>query len=877
MSRLPAERPPLPIDPVLPAACAAVAAHGRLVLTAEPGAGKTTRLPAALLDASGPAGGSVLVVEPRRIAAVLAARFVAAERGEPIGKTVGYAVRFDEATGPQTRLCYLTDGLLLRRLAADPMLRGVGTVVLDELHERRLATDLALALLRRLQQGARPDLKLVAMSATLDAGAVAGFLGDCPVLHAPGRVFPVAVTFAPTTDSRPLETQVASAVRSLVDDGLDGDVLVFLPGAAEIRRCAQALANLAGQCDLALRPLHGALPQAEQDLALQPEPRRKVILATNLAETSVTLPGVVAVVDSGLHRSAGHAAWSGLPTLQVARVSKASATQRAGRAGRLRPGRCLRLYTQHDHDGRPQFDKPEVLRADLTEPLLLLAALGVEAQAPDLWLTPPPPEAIQAGRNVLCDLGALDATGAVTAMGRRLLRFPLHPRLARVLVEAVDRGVGDEGCLCAALLGERDLRTGAADPGRIPHGFSDVAALAEAFTAAEQGRFDARTLRDLGLDAGAARQVQRVRDQLRAAVRGDVGSRQKPPPSAAVAREEALAIAVLTGFGDRLARRRSPGSVELELAGGLPLRLGPRSEASEPMLLAIVDAEERRETRSVPPLQGRAPSGNSKAQQRAPVAASTTEVRIASGVEAAWLLDLYPERIDDERLLTWDDATGRVLQHERLLYRGLVLDASVQPAPADEKAAALLHGAVRAAGLGAVTDAEGLEALRLRLAFAREHAGLHDLPALEDADVDAALGQLCQGRTALGQVRAADLLALLQGQVAAACGGKGQRLLDETAPAALTLPGGRRLRLHYAAGQMPWIASRLQDFFGQAQGPRIASGRVAVVLHLLAPNQRPVQVTTDLAGFWLRHYPTLRKELGRRYPRHAWPEDPLRP
>ncbi|WP_272946328.1 helicase-related protein, partial [Anaeromyxobacter sp. PSR-1] len=525
---------PLPIDPLLPEVVAALRAGPSLVIEAPPGAGKTTRVPRALHEAGLAGAGEVVVLEPRRLAARMAARRVAEELGERPGETVGYQVRFDEMAGPRTRIRYVTEGLLTRRLLSEPALPGVGAVVLDELHERHLQGDLALAFLRRLQRTARPDLKLVAMSATLDAGPVAAFLG-APALRSEGRRFEVAVEhLSPEEAAAPdlrLEERVARAVRRLHREGLDGDVLVFLPGAAEIRRAREALAAWAAGAGVDVLPLHGDLPPEEQDRAVRPGPRRKVILSTNVAETSITIDGVVAVVDSGLARIASHSPWSGLPTLEVKKISRASAAQRAGRAGRTRPGRAVRLYTRHDHDARPEFEVPEILREDLSETLLALAGLGAAADLE--WLEPPPAPALEAARALLADLGAVDAAGAPTAAGRAMLRFPLHPRLGRLLVEAAARGVPDDGALLAALLGERDLRErraleGAALP---PTGPSDLLELAQAFEEAARARFDPDRLRRMGVSPGAAQAVERSRRQLQRLARSLPRAVPRPPPA----------------------------------------------------------------------------------------------------------------------------------------------------------------------------------------------------------------------------------------------------------------------------------------------------------------------------------------------------------
>ncbi len=427
---------PLPIDPLLPELVAALREGPSVVVEAPPGAGKTTRVPRAIHEAGLAGGREVVVLEPRRLAARLAARRVAAELGERAGETVGWQVRFEEVASPRTRIRYVTEGLLGRRLLSDPSLPGVGAVVLDEFHERHLQGDLALALLRRLQRTSRPDLRIVAMSATLDAAPVAAYLG-APSLRSEGRLHELGVEhLSPEEAARPdrLEEQVARAVRRLLREQPAGDVLVFLPGAAEIRRAREALAAAADRDGVDLLPLHGDLPPDEQDRAVRPGPRRKVILSTNVAESSVTIEGVAAVVDSGLARVASHSPWSGLPTLEVRRISRASAAQRAGRAGRTGPGRVLRLFTRHDHDSRPEYDVPEVLREDLAETVLALASLGALDGFP--WFEPPPPAALEAARALLLRLGAIDGRGAPTETGRAMLRVPGHPRQARLLVEA---------------------------------------------------------------------------------------------------------------------------------------------------------------------------------------------------------------------------------------------------------------------------------------------------------------------------------------------------------------------------------------------------------------------------------------------------------
>ncbi len=845
---------PLPIDGLLPDVVAALRTARALVVEAPPGAGKTTRVPRALLEAGLAGDGEVVVLEPRRLAARLAARRVAEEMGERPGETVGWQVRFEEVAGPRTRLRYVTEGLLTRRLVASPGLPGVSAVVLDEFHERHLQGDLALALLRRLQETSRPDLKLVVMSATLDAGPVARYLG-APALRSEGRLFDVSVEYLSPSDAARddrLEERVASAVRRVLSDSPAGHVLVFLPGMAEIRRAAAACASLAARHGADVLPLHGDLSPEEQDRAVRPSTRRKVILSTNVAETSVTIDGVTAVVDSGLARVASHSPWSGLPRLEVRSVSRASAAQRTGRAGRTGPGRCIRLYTRHDHDVRPEFDAPEVLREDLSETFLSIAALGGTALE---WLDPPPPPAAAAARSLLRDLGAIGADGAITDLGRRLLRFPLHPRLARLVLEAHGRGAGEAGALAAALLGERSIRERGPDRpgGATPTGPSDLLELAHLFGQSARARFDPARSRALGLSPGAVEAVERSRRQL-SRLLPRAGASASLDPSAS---DEAILLATLAAYPDRVARRRAPGSAEVVLEGGGSARLDESSVVREAAFLVAVDADERRDRRVTGPAAGRG---------------GGVVVRIASAVLPEQLLELFPDALRWEQHLRWDAGAERVDAFEQMRYRDLVLEESRKPSPDPDRAAALLAEAALARGPRAFAADGELDRLLDRLAFVAAASPEAGIAAPGEAALEAMLRSLCAGRRSFAELREAGIAGAVLGELDPAR----RALLDRLAPERVALGGGRQVRVHYeAGGKPPHVESRLQDFFGLSRGPTLAGGKVPLVLHLLAPNMRAVQVTTDLKGFWERHYPALRRELMRRYPRHAWPEDPL--
>jgi ATP-dependent RNA helicase HrpB len=839
LARLPA----LPIDDVLADVVAAIRGQGRAVLVAPPGAGKTTRVPGALLDA-GVVSGSIVVLQPRRLAARLAAARVASERGGELGGEVGYEIRFDRKVSKDTRISFVTEGVLTRRLLADPELRGVGCVVIDEFHERHLDGDLALALVERLR-ARRKDLALAVMSATLDAEPVAAFLDGAPVVRSEGRAFPIAIEHVEQPDDRPLGKQVAAAVRRIAQDKLDGDILVFLPGAGEIRRCAEDLADVAALFDLAVLPLHGDLTADEQDRAVRPAKQRKVILATNVAETSVTIDGVVCVIDSGLARIARHSPWTGLPSLQVEPVSRASCAQRAGRAGRTRPGRVVRLYTKHDHDTRRAFEVPEVARTDLAGAALELYGAGLAGIGALRWYETPPATAVTAADELLVRLGAVE-NSAITELGTRMLRFPVHPRLARMIVEAERAGVATEACTIAALLGGRELRLerrGPAGAARMSSP-SDLIDDLDAMLDARSHGLRADRLRRDHLDIGTAHAVDKASRQLERIARDETR-----PPATDNEVDRALQLAILAGFPDRVGKRRAPRSSEIVFAGGGSGQLAPSSAVIDAELMVAVDVAET----------------GAKGQ------ASRVQIRRASAIEASWLLDHYIDRIGERDELTWNAQRERVERIVQITYDGLAIDDTrdVEGARKAGAAAAELLAKHALANLDKLVDADALAQWRARVALVAKIAPKSGLVAPTDDALATVIAKACDGLISLDELRKAGLLELLDASL-----GEHKPLVDRLAPTHLGLPRRRRAPIHYQLDQPPWIASRMQDFFGLARAPAVADGRVPLVLHLLAPNQRAVQVTQDLPGFWVNHYPALRKQLMRRYPKHAWPEDP---
>ena len=768
----------LPVDALLPEIVASLQRHPCLVIEAQPGAGKTTRVPSALLSA---VAGEILVLEPRRIAARLAARRVAWELGEAVGETVGYKVRFEEVTGPRTRLLFVTEGILTRRLLTDPGLAGVDVVVLDEFHERHLDSDLALALLRRLQRS-RPELRIVIMSATLDAAPVARYLDQCPVLRSEGRMFPLELRHLPYSPE-PLHIQVRGAVELLMLERHEGHVLVFLPGVAEIRRTMRECEAIARSRGLSLLPLHGELSPTEQDRAIESSQKQKLILATNVAESSVTVDGVTAVIDSGLARIASHSPWTGLPTLEIGRVSQASARQRAGRAGRTAPGRVLRLYPEEDYLRRQEHETPEIDRSDLSQLCLALRVLGTDDIYSIEWLDAPPQVAV---RNAQLLLDRLGATGEMTY---RLARYPLAPRLSRILVEAMKLGVGEDGCVAAALLG----------------------------SGARLEKNDLLAAMDMPMDQRSAQHLQQLRKTAR-------------PPKQKQHDDDALLMSVLAGFPDRVARLRSGN--QITLANGTMAEVVGEVPGYE--FMVAVDAEDRKDRPN--PL-----------------------VRLTARIEPEWLIELFPERVHEQNRVTWNRVAERVEASSALLYDELTIQETRDVVPDAETATKLLAQKAIEAGIDRFVDRQTLDAFVARLEFAR----------ITPPDISFELVQLCSGLHSFAELKraASHLLSLLEQKLDSG-------RLAQSAPVSIRLRGGRQVKVHYAHGKTPWIASRIQDFFGMPDTPLIGTDKTAVVVHLLAPNQRAVQTTTDLAGFWERLYPQVRRELMRRYPRHEWPEKP---
>lgn len=851
--------PSLPIDAVLPALQAALAAGPNVVLQAAPGAGKTTRVPLALLAGAPWLGDQrLLLLEPRRLAARAAARFMARTLGEQVGERVGFRVRGETRVGARTRIEVVTEGVLTRMLQEDPALDGVGAVLFDEFHERSIHADTGLALCLQTQAVLRPELRLLVMSATLDGTRVAGLLGEAggaaPVIASEGRAWPVETHYRERPATGRLEDVVTATVREALA-ATAGDLLVFLPGAGEIRRVEERLQDLPDT--IRVHALFGQLPAAAQDAVLAPAPAglRKVVLATSIAESSLTIDGVRVVVDSGWARVPRFSARTGMTRLETVRVPLASADQRRGRAGRQAPGHCFRCWTVQEQAGLVPYARPEVLEADLAPLALDLALLGVRDPGELRWLDLPPVAAFSQARALLQRLGALAADGRPTAHGQAMAALGLHPRLAHLLLNADALGLADLGTLLAAVLEERDLLRG--------EGAAPEADLRLRLAALRGARPGGATV-DRGTVQRVREQAAVLRERLRGAARDATGTPERPAragaPAAAGHRAEAgpPADALLTGtdaglllafaYPDRIARRRDGYAGRFLLANGRGAALDGRDPLAREDWLVVAALDD---------------------------AGSEARITLAAPVQLADLerhaADLF-QRTDD---FGYDPAT-RAVDARRRRHLGAIVVEEVLLRDADPAAVtAALLAVVQREGLAAIGWGDAAEALRQRLAF------LHALeparwPAVDEAALLATLpqwlGPAAAGIRRLDRLADVDLAgALLNGLL----DWPERRDLETLAPERLTVPTGSQIRVDYADPAAPVLAVRMQEVFGLAETPRVGGGRVPVVLHLLSPAHRPMQVTRDLAAFWRGSYADVRKEMRGRYPKHYWPEDPL--
>jgi ATP-dependent helicase HrpB len=841
----------LPIYEVEHALLDAVRAQGRVVVQAPTGSGKSTQIPQMLARAGLLNAGQAVVLQPRRIAARLLARRVAAEMGVGLGAEVGYQVRLESRVSARTRIRFVTEGILLRQMVASPDLPGVSVVVFDEFHERHLYGDITLGRALQLQRTTRPDLRIVVMSATLETERLRTYLAPCAEIVSAGRTFPVDVRFAPKPidfEKTPVWAAAADAVTQALDNDTDGDVLVFMPGAFEIARSIDALRARVGARDFDLLPLHGELSPTDQDRAVDESNRRKIIVATNVAETSLTIPGVRVVIDSGLARMARYDPHRGIDTLLVEKISRASAEQRTGRAGRTAPGICFRLWTQREHEHRAPAELPEVKRVDLTEVVLTLKAAGIARSSDFPWLEPPDAKALAHAEELLADLGATDATsGAITELGRRMLAFPAHPRYARMLLEADRRRCVHPVAVVTALTQGRTilLRSTsrevdeARDAALGVERESDFFRLLAALRHAEEHNFDLESCRRLGIHAQAARQVAPLAAQfldLAEAEGLDVTDRPLD--------REALRRCVLAGFADRVGRRLDAGTLRCELVHGRRGVLARESVVDRAPLLVVAEINE---------LGGR--GGD-----------VTTVLNLATAIDEAMLAEVFPDALRTEENVALDPQAKRVTVRRRKIFRDLVLEDREAGDAAPDAAARLL---VREVLEGRCPLPQWDEAVDQWVARVNTLAKLFPefgVAPFTDADRPFVLEQLCHGARSFKDVREHDLWPVLRAWLSP----EQAAAMDQLLPERLDMPNGRRSRITYKSDGTASISARIQELFGIGGNLVIAQGRLPLKIEVLAPNHRPIQVTDDLTRFWRETYPEIKSALARRYPKHEW-------
>ncbi|MCX8497029.1 MAG: ATP-dependent helicase HrpB [Akkermansiaceae bacterium] len=839
----------------------AAMSHGnrsRLLLKAPTGSGKSTSVPGMLVDAK--IAGQILVIEPRRMAARLLAGWVAKQRQSPLGDEVGYAVRFDSKYRAETRIIYLTDGVFQRWIQDNPDLTGVGAVVFDEFHERRLAVDIALARCLDLQDGSRPDLRVVVMSATLETAGLADYLAPAVSLETGGRTHPVDVLYRterPTPNDRrggpPRETPIWEKMVTVCREAMAmpdaGNILMFLPGTHEIRRTIELLENNPAARGWDVFPLYSALPPAAQEAAISPSTRPKIIVATNVAETSLTIHGVRTVIDSGLARTASFEPRRGINTLLIRKISRAAAEQRAGRAGRTAPGRAFRLWSEADHARRAEFESPEVHRVDLAEAVLLLKAAGVHAIRDFRWFDRPLEESLGRAERLLHDLGALDADAALTDEGRKMASLPLEPRFSRLMLAGHEHGcVAETAFIAATVQGEGIFTNTRGATGRkdlrFPDDDSDFAAEWRAFESAEAMGFDPRRCDAIGVMARGAREIAQGFDRL-----GSLAKRFGWDWHAVdfKANREAIGKAMLAAFSDQLAMRLSQGTLACRLVGNRKGKLDEEScvRNAPAFVAAEITEVEAREI--------------------------IVHLRRATAIDPAWIEELFPDDFLTSNGSAFDESRRRVVSRKEICFRDLVLDAKESDHGVNlDQAAELLALRVLSGDLILKNWDDSVTQWTARLASLGTWMPELGMPGWSDQDRADAIAQICHGSVSYKEIKEANVWRVLREWLSH----EQRAALDSYCPERITLPNGQSAKVTYTLGMDPFVSIRVSHLFGIWETPMIAGGRIPLLIHILTPGQKPWQMTKDLKNFWQSGYAQMKKEVAGRYPRHPWPDDP---
>ena len=838
----------LPIYELRAELMAALETENRLIIEAPTGSGKSTQVPQMVLDGGVTGPGEVVVLQPRRLAARLLARRVAFERDEPLGGEVGYQVRMESAISEKTQIRYVTEGILLRQFLSDPELRGISTIIFDEFHERHIYGDITLARALRLQQ-TRPDLKIIVMSATLDVGPLREYLEPCRELKSEGRMFPVEISYAPKRiDFRhhPVWEAAADAFEKAIEEGAEGDVLVFMPGGYEISRTVEAIRSRKCARAFAVMPLHGELPARDQDAAVGECDQRKVVVSTNVAETSITIDGIRVVIDSGLARIARYDPNRGIDTLLVERISRASADQRTGRAGRTAPGVCMRLWTEQEHVARPMQELPEILRHNLAEVVLTLKAGGIEDVENFHWLEKPNPKSLGNTLTLLTDLGAVSHDGKLTAVGEKMVKFPMHPRYARMLLAGEEYGCVRQACLIAALTQGRSILArnqgrqtrGHRDEMLGEDGVSDFKRLMRAWVYADKSHYSADACRKLGVNGAAARQVKPLYERFM-----KIAGKEGLTVNTRAPHDEDLQKCILLAFSDHVARRRDAGTLHCEVVHG---RTGDLDRDSVVRDSALVVAAEIREIEGSRDLNVR--------------------LNLCTAISEVWLDELFPDDMEEKAEAVFDPVLKRVVTKQWKSFRGLELHASMKQEVEPQQAAELIAEEVLAGRLELYKWDEQVERWIARVNCLAAGCPDYGIPAIDDEARRAMVQEICLGAVCKRDLKDRPVWKVVKSWLSAAQ----LDLIDKQAPERIRLPSGFNAKVRYEEGQPPVVSATIQKLYGLEAVPNIGFGQIPVVVEALAPNQRPQQKTQDMQSFWNNSYPLIRKELKGRYPRHEW-------